>query len=106
VIQKRSIFKSLCTCYFGAEMDEDESHHGPPLMDGSLHSGSMPDSSARARSQTAGSALACADRTVVRTLGDTVNSPGMPCSLLSSFLWPQGKGLEARVSLSGSSGCH
>ena len=71
---KAGFLRSLVTCYWGPDMSEDESHHpgggegGSP--NGSAHGGGAPGSS-RAGSSAA-AALLCSDRTVVRTLGDTV----------------------------------
>lgn len=70
-MQEGKLLKSLCTCYFGAEMDEDESNHpsnrGSP--EGSVRGGGLPGS----RNDSA--AMNMSDRTVVQTLGDTVRSP-------------------------------
>ena len=73
---KAGFVKGLLSCYWGADMSEDESHH-PRNNDGgspnsSVHGADVGGQAPHSRSATA--ALLCADRTIVRTLGDTVRA--------------------------------
>lgn len=68
--QDGSLLKSLFTCYFGADMDEDESNH--PSNRGGSPEGSVRGGAGASGRAAASSALSMSDRTVVHTLGDTV----------------------------------
>ena len=80
LLQKGGVLKSIFSCYFGADMSEDESHHG-----GGAYSGEDPSAHSAGgvgpRSKSCSAANDCSDRTVVRTMGDTV-SP-LPMMLLA-----------------------
>jgi len=70
--------KSLLSCYWGADMSEDESNHpsSSPLPDTSHRpnmSRSTSCSAALNCSDRNGSDLNCSDRTVVHNMGDTVS---------------------------------
>jgi hypothetical protein len=73
---KAGFVKGLLSCYWGADMTEDESHTprrnnvGGGSPNSSVHGAGAGRQAPRSQSATA--ALLCADRTVVRTLGDTV----------------------------------
>ncbi|BDA42365.1 hypothetical protein COCOBI_03-2520 [Coccomyxa sp. Obi] len=70
-IKEGSFLKSLVTCYCGAGMEEDESNHPStrscaPSPDGSVRGGGP------AARGGASAAMSMSDRTVVHTLGDTL----------------------------------
>ena len=80
------MLKSIFSCYFGADMSEDESRHGggayPGAEDPSVRGGG---GGVAPRSMSCGAAEGFLDRTIVRTMGDTVGPPsGDP---LKSPVW-------------------
>ena len=76
--QDGSLLKSLFTCYFGADMTEDESNH--PSNRGGSPEGSVRGGGSSGRA-AASSALSMSDRTVVHTLGDTVRCLPRICGM-------------------------
>ncbi|CAL5219961.1 g1895 [Coccomyxa viridis] len=72
-MEGHSCWKSILSCYCGADMSQDESHHSSRSQSNS----NSPDTSqhgAGPRALSSSAALNCSDRTVVRTLGNTLEA--------------------------------